>query len=70
MKQFPKILNFELRTHLKNKLFVGMTLVIVAALAILLFFPRIQEALDVNQGDADQAIPHHLRSPCEPWHQS
>ena len=41
MKQFGKILRFELMGYLKNKLFVGITLVLVAAIVIGMFFPNI-----------------------------
>lgn len=41
MKQFGKILKFELMGYLKNKLFVGITLVLVAAIAVAMFIPNI-----------------------------
>lgn len=47
MKQFCKILKFELKYYFKNKLFVGITVFIVALIAVVLFFPRITE----NFGD-------------------
>ncbi len=40
MKQFVKILSFELKNHLKNKVFVCVTVLLVI-LAAALFFPRI-----------------------------
>lgn len=40
MKQFGIILRFELNNYLKNKVFVGVTVFLVLALAVLLFFPR------------------------------
>ena len=43
MKQFGKILKFELKYYLKNKVFVGVTLFLVLASAIVMFFPRFAE---------------------------
>ena len=44
MKQFGKILKFELKNYLANKVFVGITLVLVVLIAAVLFFPRITES--------------------------
>ena len=41
MKRFKTILSFELGNFLKNRVFVGVTLFFVAAIAIALSFPRI-----------------------------
>jgi len=41
MKQFGKILSFELKSYLKNKAFVGITVLLVAIIAVVMFFPRI-----------------------------
>lgn len=41
MKQFLNILHFEFSDYLKNKIFVGITLVMVVVVAGVLFFPRI-----------------------------
>ncbi len=49
MKQFGKILKFELKNYFANKVFVGITFFLVVALAVLMFFPRITEAF---KGDA------------------
>lgn len=43
MKQFGKILEFELKNYLKNKVFLGVTIFMVAAIVCVLFFPRISE---------------------------
>ena len=45
MKQFGKILKFELKGYLKNKVFLGVTIFLVAAIICVLFFPRISESL-------------------------
>ncbi len=41
MKQFGKILKFELKYYFKNKVFVGVTLFLVLLIAAVMFFPRI-----------------------------
>jgi len=41
MNQFGKIFRFELKYYLKNKVFVGVTIFLVALIAIVMFFPRI-----------------------------
>lgn len=46
MRQFGVIFSHELRTYLKNKVFVGITLVLVLIMAVVMFFPRIREAFD------------------------
>jgi len=53
MKQFKKILSFELFSYFKNKIFVGVTVFLVVLIAAVLFFPRIDAAL----GTEDDAIP-------------
>lgn len=45
MKQFGKILKFELKTYLQNKTFVGVTLFLVVALAVVVFLPNIISAI-------------------------
>ncbi len=45
MKQFCKILSFELKYYLKNKIFVGSTLLLVLLIAAVMFFPRISALL-------------------------
>ena len=41
MKQFGKILKFELKSYVKNKAFVGITIFLVLLIAAVMFFPRI-----------------------------
>ena len=41
MNQFGKILKFELKYYLKNKVFVGVTVFLVLLIAAVMFFPRI-----------------------------
>lgn len=46
MRQFGKIFKFELLNYVKNKVFVGVTIFLVVAMAILMFFPRFIELFD------------------------
>ncbi len=55
MKQFKKIFGFEFRYYLKNKIFVGVTVLLVAVLAIVMFFPRISESFTSDKEDAAPA---------------
>uniref|UniRef100_UPI004056EF2D ABC transporter permease n=1 Tax=Agathobacter sp. TaxID=2021311 RepID=UPI004056EF2D len=50
MKQFGKILKFELKYYLKNKVFVGVTIFLVLLIAAVMCFPRISGMFD--KGDA------------------
>ncbi len=50
MKQFGKILKFELNGYLKNKIFVGVTIFLVLLIAAVMFFPRITEAFKSEDG--------------------
>ncbi len=52
MKQFKTILAFELKYYFKNKIFVGITLFLVALIAVLMFFPRAKELLGKDTEDA------------------
>ncbi len=51
MKQFGTILKFELKSYLKNKIFVGVTIFLVALIAVVMFIPRIGEALSSGSDD-------------------
>lgn len=48
MKQFGKILKFELKGYLKNKIFVGSTIFLVVVLAIVMFIPNIKAAFQTD----------------------
>ena len=54
MKQFGKILKFELKGYLRNKVFVGITIFLVAAIAIVMFIPNIVAAFS-SDSEADVA---------------
>ena len=43
MKQFKTVFSFEFKSYLKNKVFVGVTLFIVAVIAVVMFIPRFTE---------------------------
>lgn len=49
MKQFGKILKFELKNYLANKVFIGVTLFLVVAIAGLMFFPQIKQTLEKSE---------------------
>lgn len=40
MKQFKTVFSFELKSFLKNKVFIGVTLFLVAVIAVVMFIPR------------------------------
>ena len=50
MKQFGKILKFELKGYLKNKIFVGITIFLVVAIAVAMFFPNILSLFKSEDG--------------------
>ena len=41
MKQFGKILKFELKYYLTNKVFIGVTAFLMVLIAVVMFIPRI-----------------------------
>ncbi len=59
MKQFGKILRFELKGYAKNKAFVGVTIFLMAVIAIIMFFPRIAalfESSDTSATPAERSV--------------
>ena len=58
MKQFGKILKFELKGYLRNKVFVGITIFLVVAIAIVMLIPNIIAAFESD--DEEQMIPTDL----------
>ena len=59
MKQFGVILRFELAGYLKNKIFVGVTVFLMLALGVLLFFPRVSALFkdgDDEAADEDRPV--------------
>ena len=55
MKQFGKILAFELKNYLKNKVFIGITLAMVVLMAVVMNIPRIVEAFETE----DTSVPEN-----------
>lgn len=58
MKQFGKILKFELNNFLKNKVFIGITVFLVIAIVIVMFIPNIISFVasdESDEGTADQS---------------
>lgn len=51
MKQFKNILKFELKSYFTNKIFVGVTIFLVVAIAGVMFFPRITEAFESKEDE-------------------
>ena len=49
MKQFRTILNFELKNYFKNKVFVGVTIFLVALIAVVMFFPRLSASFQSDE---------------------
>ena len=57
MKQFGKILKFELRGYLKNKIFVGITAFLFVAIAVAMFIPNIISLFKSDNGDNSENLP-------------
>lgn len=57
MKQFGTILKFELKGFFKNKIFVGVTIFLVALIAAVMFFPRISSLFNSDQSDSEEILP-------------
>lgn len=55
MRQFGKILNFELKYYFKNKIFVGVTVLLVLIIAAVMSFPRISELFKSDSGSDTSA---------------
>lgn len=53
MKQFSKILTFELKHFMRNRVFMGITLLLVVLIGAVMFIPRILETS--RSGEADPA---------------
>ncbi len=53
MKQFGTILGFELKGYLKNKIFVGITLFLVIAIAVAMFIPNIVSLFESDDGETN-----------------
>lgn len=60
MKQFVTILKYELKNYFMNKVFVSVTIFLVAAIALVMFFPRIVEAIGSGGKASDAELPTML----------
>ena len=57
MKQFKTILGFELTNYFKNKIFVGVTLFLVAVIAVVMFFPRLSVSFTSDEsGEQERTV--------------
>ena len=54
MKQFGKVLKFELKSYLRNKIFVGITVFMIIAIAIATSLPGIIASLGGGKGSSDE----------------
>jgi ABC-2 type transport system permease protein len=57
MKQFGKIFKYEIKNYFASKAFVGVTLFLVAAIALVMFFPRIVELFDSGDKASSDELP-------------
>ena len=60
MKQFGKILKFELKGYLRNKVFVGFTIFLVALIAVVMFIPNIVAIFKSDDTGAVDDLPTML----------
>lgn len=56
MKQFFNIFLFELKGYLKNKVFIGVTIFLIIAMAIAVFIPNIISAAKKDGGEKANAV--------------
>lgn len=66
MQQFRKILKFELKNYLTNKIFVGVTLFLAALIAVVMFFPRIKESFTGNAKPESSGVSADADAPKDP----
>ena len=60
MKQFGKILKFELKGYLRNKVFVGFTIFLVALIAVVMFIPNIVAIFKSEEAPSTEDLPTML----------
>ncbi len=61
MKQFKTIFAFEFSGYLKNKVFVGLTVIMVLITAVFLFSPRFSSTGSFNVDDAVVSYAEHIQ---------
>lgn len=68
MKQFGKILKFEWKGYLRNKIFVGLTVFLVISITVVMFLPNIISAFqsDGEEGDSSEDKPMMLIASRDP----
>lgn len=60
MKQFKTIFAFEYGSYAKNKVFVGLTVILIAVMAIVLFFPRFKAATGISVPSFSDNTPKNI----------
>ena len=56
MKQFGKILKFELKGYMRNKIFVGITIFLIVSIAIVMFIPNIIASFESDEDNSAPAL--------------
>lgn len=56
MKQFKQILKFELKNYFQNKIFTGITVFLMVAIVVAMFFPQISSRLDSDSDNGDSDV--------------
>ena len=55
MKQFGTIFKFELKNYLKSKSFIAVTAILIVAITVVMFFPRVAALIKDDDKSADKA---------------
>lgn len=56
MKQFFTVFKFEFKNFLKNKIFVGLTVVVALIITLVTFFPRFTDGKDISINLGDDTV--------------
>ncbi|MBR5543972.1 MAG: ABC transporter permease, partial [Clostridia bacterium] len=56
MKQFFTVFKFEFKNFLKNKIFVGLTIVVALIITLVTFFPRFTDGKDISINFGEETI--------------
>lgn len=56
MKQFFTVFKFEFKNFLKNKIFVGLTIVVALIITLITFFPRFTDGKDISINFGEEPI--------------
>ncbi len=60
MKQFRTIFTFEYLGYAKNKIFVGLTAILLLVMAAVLFFPRITQGKEISVPTFSESAPQNI----------